>query len=90
MCRRFFGSNYRGRIAGYPNEPLPDPGMRNYRTGLFYNVEHYHLERNHQGIENEIIESENEILVHSQKGKGEIVKKERLGGLLNYYHRKSA
>lgn len=53
-------------------------------------VEHYHYERNHQGIDNQIIESENEILQHSKKGVGEITCKERLGGLLKYYYRQSA
>ena len=65
-------------------------GENNLRKYLNQFVDHYHFERNHQGIENQIIESENEILVHSQKGKGEIMKKERIGGLLNYYYRKSA
>jgi transposase InsO family protein len=53
-------------------------------------IEHYHFERNHQGIGNEIIESENEILKHSKSSKDPIVKKERIGGLLNYYYRQSA
>ena len=26
---------HRGRLADYSNEPLTDPGVRNYRTGLF-------------------------------------------------------
>ncbi|PCJ58347.1 MAG: hypothetical protein COA79_13910 [Planctomycetota bacterium] len=50
-------------------------------------VDHYHFERNHQGIGNQIIESENEILQHSKKGKGEILCQERVGGLLIYYYR---
>jgi len=44
-------------------------------------------EANHQGIGNQIIKAD-EILIHSQKGK--ILKKERIGGLLNYYYRQSA
>jgi hypothetical protein len=67
-------------------------GENNLQKYLKQYVEHYHLERNHLGIENRIIESENEneILLHSQKGQGEIIAKQRLGGLLNYYYRKSA
>jgi hypothetical protein len=65
-------------------------GQNNLRKYLKQYVEHYHLERNHQGIKNQIIESENETLSHSKKGQGEIIKKERIGGLLNYYYRKSA
>jgi len=45
-------------------------------------------EANHQGIGNQIIKAD-EILIHSQKGKGKILKKERLGGLLNYYYRQA-
>ncbi len=43
-------------------------------------VEHYHGERNHQGIDNELIEGESGSV-------GEIACRERLGGLLKYYHR---
>jgi len=46
-------------------------------------------EATHQGIGNEIIKTE-DVLIHSQKGEGDIIKKERIGGLLNYYYRKSA
>jgi len=42
-----------------------------------------------RGIGNEIVKT-NETLAHSQKGEGKIIKKERLGGLLNYYHRQAA
>ncbi len=43
-------------------------------------VEHYHTERAHQGIDNEIIEP-------PAKGQGKIICQERLGGLLNFYRR---
>jgi integrase-like protein len=39
-------------------------------------IEHYHTERNHQGLKN--------------KHDGEIQCRERLGGLLKYYHRVAA
>ena len=42
-------------------------------------MEHYHTERAHQGIGNEIIEP--------PQGKGEVICRERLGGLLNFYRR---
>ena len=54
-------------------------------TLLRWHREHYHAERNHQGLENELIErgettgSENGI----------IDCRERLGGLLKYYHRRA-
>ncbi|MBW2401730.1 MAG: hypothetical protein JRG80_21165 [Deltaproteobacteria bacterium] len=46
-------------------------------------TEHYHFERNHQGIGNELIDD--------QRGRtnmsGDIECCERLGGVLNYYRR---
>jgi len=43
-------------------------------------MEHYHTERAHQGIGNEIIEP-------PPQGEGEVVCQERLGGLLTFYRR---
>lgn len=43
-------------------------------------VKHYHEERPHQGLDNEIIDP-------PPKGTGEIVCRERLGGLLKFYRR---
>jgi hypothetical protein len=45
-------------------------------------VEHYHRERNHQGLENALIEG---APVCAQVGG--IRRHQRLGGLLNYYAR---
>jgi putative transposase len=47
---------------------------------------HYYSERNHQGLDNALICPEAE---HSG-GEGEVHRRERLGGLLNYYYRKAA
>ena len=49
-------------------------------------VTHYHHERNHQGLGNELILP----FVVLPKGDGPIVSRERLGGLLKYYHRRAA
>jgi len=46
-------------------------------------VEHYHKERNHQGIGNKIIDPDKSIGAID----GKIIRKKRLGGLLNYYAR---
>jgi len=43
----------------------------------------YHTERNHQGLDNMIIEPAE----HVGADEGEIVCRERLGGMLKYYHR---
>jgi hypothetical protein len=47
---------------------------------------HYHKERNHQGRGGQIIEPGNEVgLVE-----GTICRRERLGGMFNYYYRDAA
>ena len=59
---------------------------RHLRTAVREYTEHYHLERNHQGLDNELIEkSRDEPCVD-----GDVDCRERLGGILNYYHRKAA
>jgi transposase InsO family protein len=45
---------------------------------------HYHDERSHQGIGNQIVSGAMPQRI------GQIEVKERLGGLLNYYHRRAA
>ena len=56
---------------------------------LYYAIQqyltHYHMERNHQGLENRLIARED---VGGQTGP--VVRRERLGGLLSYYHRDAA
>jgi hypothetical protein len=47
---------------------------------------HYHAERNHRGINNAIPFPD----VRLEAREGTIVKAERLGGLLNFYHRHAA
>ncbi len=49
-------------------------------------VEHYHAERNHQGLNNQLIDPVDDI----GKTEGEIVCRERLGGMLKFYHRSAA
>jgi len=49
-------------------------------------VEHYHAERNHQGLGNKLIES----APHAGPVAGRISCRERLGGMLKYYHRRAA
>jgi putative transposase len=61
-------------------------GERSLRTAVHSYVEHYHKERNHQGLGNSIIEPGEEVGQHD----GEIECRERLGGLLRYYYRNAA
>jgi hypothetical protein len=49
-------------------------------------TEHYHAERNHQGLEKEMIEDGCGAAVMN----GDVERHERLGGILNYYYRRAA
>ena len=49
-------------------------------------IEHYHGERNHQGLDNELLERAPEAVNPG----AEIHRRERIDGLLNYYHREVA
>lgn len=61
-------------------------GENSLRRGVREFVVHYHAERNHQGIGNRLIAPSPGHLA----GIGPIRKRQRLGGLLNYYHRQAA
>jgi putative transposase len=61
-------------------------GERSLRRAVDQFVSHYHQERNHQGLQNELIEPADEV--GSQTG--EVECRERLGGLLKYYYRNAA
>ena len=47
---------------------------------------HYHNERNHQGLTNRVIQPDRDHLGNT----GAIQRRERLGGMLNYYYRTAA
>jgi hypothetical protein len=47
---------------------------------------HDHRERNHQGLENALIDGDQSDMA----GVGRVVRRERLGGLLSFYHRNTA
>ena len=61
-------------------------GERSLRNACNEFVVHYHTERNHQGLGNQIIEPGDEV----GQCDGEIECRERLGGMLRYYHRSAA
>jgi transposase InsO family protein len=58
-------------------------GEGSLRRALKSYVAHYHTERPHQGIGNELIEP----AVNCTTGHGEVIETERLGGLLRSYRR---
>ena len=58
-------------------------GEEALRTSIHQFLDHYHLERNHQGLENRLITPAKEKI----NTEARIERRERLGGLLNYYYR---
>lgn len=56
-------------------------GEGHLRRAIDEYLEHYHSERNHQGIGNELIEG------RPTSDLGDVRSVERLGGMIRYYHR---
>ena len=61
-------------------------GERSLRNAVHEFLAHYHGERNHQGLDNRLIDPGQEV-GHAH---GTIECRERLGGMLRYYYRKVA
>jgi hypothetical protein len=56
-------------------------GEGHFRRAVSEFVAHYHRERNHQGLDNTLIEAA------PMTGAGRVHRESRLGGLLNFYKR---
>ena len=61
-------------------------GERHLRRAVTEYTEHYHVERNHQGLDNELIDDQRS----ATNMNGDVERHERLGGVLNYYYRTAA
>ena len=61
-------------------------GMMMLRRSLREYVEHYHRERNHQGLGNQLLVPR----VMPRSTTSQIARRPRLGGLLNFYQRAAA
>ena len=53
---------------------------------LTHYVAHYHEERNHQGLQNRLIKHPDRPM----RLEGRVERRERLGGMLNFYYREAA
>ena len=62
-------------------------GERSLHLALTEYVAHYHHERNHQGKGNLLLFAASE---HTHRNDGPVRCRERLGGLLRFYHRNAA
>ena len=80
-CERF--------VRSIKEEALSQMGLLG-EGALYYTIQqyvsHYHAERNHQGLANQLIAPEPELGSHS----GQIRRRKRLGGLLSYYDHDAA
>ena len=61
-------------------------GDRSLRNAAQEFISHYHAERNHQGLDDRLIEPGDEAGCAA----GKIACRERLGGMLRYYYRRAA
>ncbi len=61
-------------------------GERHLRHAVKEYTEHYHVERNHQGLGNELIDDQRSAADMN----GGVDQHERLGGMLSYYYRRAA
>jgi transposase InsO family protein len=61
-------------------------GQGSLRRAVIEYMEHYHAERNHQGLENRLIHARTAV----PSNDGAIYRHTRLGGTLNFYYRTAA
>ena len=61
-------------------------GQSSLRRAISEFVAHYHTERNHQGLDNQLIRAQPQEAANH----GAIDRRQRLGGMLNYYYRAAA
>ena len=61
-------------------------GEWHLRRAISEYMRHYHGERNHQGLENALIDR----ISQDTDGLGRIARRERLGSLLSFYYREAA
>jgi transposase InsO family protein len=65
-------------------------GERHLRHAISEFVEHYHLERNHQGVDNRLLTAATAPANENADPAAPIARREHLGGILNYYYRPAA
>ena len=56
------------------------------RRAITEYLAYYHAERNHQGLGNRLIDGNEDV----GRNDGDVQCRERLGGMLRYYHRQAA
>ena len=61
-------------------------GQASLRHAITQYMAHYHDERNHQGLENRLLRP----LCTVDEPHARVKRRQRLGGMLSYYHREAA
>ena len=61
-------------------------GEKSLRKAVQEFLRHYHEERNHQGLDNQLIEPTSNVVRLDKP----VQKRKRLGGILNHYYREAA
>ena len=62
-------------------------GEQHLRRTIASYVEHYHMERNHQGLGNRLIDP---VVANTNASEGRIRRRQKVGRLLNFYCREAA
>ena len=73
------------RQAGHL-QPIVPLGEGHVRLIVHEYVEHYHRERNHQGLDNQLLQRPPPPV----RSAADVQRRERLGGLLSFYYREAA
>ena len=61
-------------------------GEKHLRVAIKEYMQHYHTERNHQGLGSRIIDADENV----GRNEGVVKKRARMGGFLSYYYREAA
>ena len=62
-------------------------GRSSLENALSHYVAHYHSERNHQGLSNQLLTGSTAVPEHPGS---RVKRRQRLGGMLNFYYRAAA
>ena len=62
-------------------------GQASLRHAIAQYLTHYHCERNHQGLQNRLLKP---FCIVGEHRPTPVKRRERLGGMLSYYHREAA
>jgi len=84
-CAYAFAERFVGSVRAECLARLVPRGEGYLRTAVLAFVDHYHEERPHQGLNNQLIAPQITVI-----GRGPVRCRERLGGVLKFYYREAA